>query len=109
MPAKTTRSSVRRRQYAAHLPSETQSNLLRRLKRAEGQMRGVQRMLEEQRYCPDVLIQISAIHESLRAVERILLQNHLRFCATNALRSGDEARAQTTYEELTELFYRHAR
>jgi DNA-binding FrmR family transcriptional regulator len=95
--------------HSDHLSEEIQNNVARRLKRAEGQMRGVQRMLQQQRYCPDILVQISAIHESLRAVERILLQNHLRHCATNALRSGDEAQAQRTYRELTELFYKHAR
>jgi DNA-binding FrmR family transcriptional regulator len=52
---------------------------------------------------------MSAIHESLRSVERILMKNHLQHCATEALRSGDEDIAQKTYDELTELFYRHAR
>ena len=66
-------------------------------------------MIEEDRYCPDVLVQMSAIHESLRAVERALMKDHLQHCATEALRSGDVKQAQSTYEELTELFYRHAR
>lgn len=84
-------------------------NLLLRLRRVEGQVRGVQKMVEEDRYCPDILVQMSAIHESLRAVERILMKNHLQHCATEALRSGDDKEAQRTYNELTELFYRHAR
>jgi DNA-binding FrmR family transcriptional regulator len=84
-------------------------NLLLRLRRVEGQVRGVQKMVEQDRYCPDVLVQMSAIHESLRAVERILMKNHLQHCATEALRSGDAKQAQRTYNELTELFYRHAR
>jgi CsoR family transcriptional regulator, copper-sensing transcriptional repressor len=84
-------------------------NLLLRLRRVEGQVRGVQKMVEEDRYCPDVLVQMSAIHESLRAVERILMKDHLQHCATEALRSGDDKQAQRTYNELTELFYRHAR
>ena len=79
------------------------------LRRVEGQVRGVQKMVEEDRYCPDVLVQMSAIHESLRAVERILMKDHLQHCATEALRSGDDKQAQRTYNELTELFYRHAR
>jgi DNA-binding FrmR family transcriptional regulator len=84
-------------------------DLLLRLRRVEGQVRGVQRMVEEDRYCPDVLVQMSAIHESLRAVERVLMKDHLQHCATEALRSGDDKQAQRTYNELTELFYRYAR
>jgi DNA-binding FrmR family transcriptional regulator len=52
---------------------------------------------------------MSAVHESLRAVERILMKDHLQHCATEALRSGDAKQAERTYNELTELFYRHAR
>ena len=84
-------------------------DLFLRLRRVEGQVRGVQKMVEDERYCPDVLVQMSAIHESLRAVERILMKDHLQHCATQALRSGDAKQAQRTYDELTVLFYRHAR
>jgi CsoR family transcriptional regulator, copper-sensing transcriptional repressor len=83
--------------------------LLLRLRRVEGQVRGVHKMVEEERYCPDVLTQISAIHQSLRAVERILMKNHLQHCTTEALQSGDAKKAQRTYDEITELFYKHAR
>jgi DNA-binding FrmR family transcriptional regulator len=83
--------------------------LLLRLKRAEGQVRGLQRMVEGDRYCPDVLTQISAVQESLRSVARLLMRRHLEHCATSALRSGDAARAEATYAELTDLFYKHAR
>ena len=105
------------RKKAAHkgshraMPREeaARQDLLLRLRRVEGQVRGVQKMVEDERYCPDVLVQMSAIHESLRAVERILMKDHLQHCATQALRSGDARQAQRTYDELTELFYRHAR
>ncbi|MGN6592193.1 MAG: metal-sensitive transcriptional regulator [Terriglobales bacterium] len=83
--------------------------LLLRLKRAEGQVRGLQRMVEGDRYCPEVLTQISAVQESLRGVARLLMRRHLEHCATSALRSGDAARAEATYAELTDLFYKHAR
>jgi CsoR family transcriptional regulator, copper-sensing transcriptional repressor len=83
--------------------------LLVRLRRVEGQVRGVHKMVDEERYCPDVLVQMSAIHQSLRAVERILMKNHLEHCTTEALRSGDARRAQRTYDEITELFFKHAR
>ncbi len=106
MPSKATHKQLRR---AVHRDSEVNHDLLLRLRRVEGQVRGVQKMVEEERYCPDVLMQMSAIHESLRSVERILMKNHLQHCATEALRSGDERKAQRTYNELTELFYKHAR
>lgn len=106
MPSKPVRKPS---QHAVHRDSRVNENLLLRLRRIEGQVRGVQKMVDEERYCPDVLMQMSAIHESLRSVERILLKNHLQHCATEALRSGDERKAQKTYNELTELFYKHAR
>lgn len=95
--------------HALHVDAEVKENMMLRLRRVEGQVRGIQKMVEEERYCPDVLTQMSAIHESLRSVERILMKNHLQHCATEALRSGDALKAQKTYDELTELFYRHAR
>ena len=72
-------------------------------------MRGLQRMLEEDRYCADVLTQISSVHEALRSVGRELMRNHLRHCASEAIRSGDDVRAEAMYDELVELMYRHAR
>jgi len=102
-------SGSRRSQRTVQRNKETQEDMLLRLRRVEGQVRGVQKMVEAQRYCPEILIQMSAVHESLRAVERILMKNHLQHCATEALRSGDEKQAQRTYNELTELFYKHAR
>jgi DNA-binding FrmR family transcriptional regulator len=106
MRKKTTLKQLHR---AAPREGNTKNDLLLRLRRVEGQVRGVQKMVEEERYCPDVLIQMSAIHESLRAVERALMKDHLQHCATEALHSGDAKQAQRTYDELTELFYRHAR
>ena len=75
-----------------------------RLKRIEGQVRGLQKMVDEERYCADILVQIAAVQESLRAVARILLRNHLQFCATEAIRSGDAPRREEMYDELTDLF-----
>jgi len=75
-----------------------------RLKRIEGQIRGIHRMVAEERYCADVLIQIAAVQESLRAVARVMLRNHLEHCATEAIRSSDAARRERMYDELTDLF-----
>jgi DNA-binding FrmR family transcriptional regulator len=81
---------------------------LKRLRRIEGQVRGLQKMVEEDRYCADVMTQISSVHEALRAVGRELMRNHLRHCASNAIRAeGDEADAM--YDELLELMYKHSR
>jgi DNA-binding FrmR family transcriptional regulator len=82
---------------------------LTRLKRIEGQVRGIHRMVEEERYCADTLIQISAIQESLRAVAQVLLRNHLEHCAADAIRSSDSDRRERMYDELTELFFKHVR
>ena len=81
---------------------------LKRLRRIEGQVRGLQKMVEEDRYCADVLTQISSAHEALRSVARELMRNHLKHCASAAIRSGEES-AEAMYDELVELMYKHAR
>jgi DNA-binding FrmR family transcriptional regulator len=78
---------------------------LTRLRRIEGQVRGLQKMVEEDRYCADVLTQISSVHEALRSVARELMRNHLRHCATAAIRAGDES----IYDELADLMHKHMR
>ena len=81
---------------------------LKRLRRIEGQIRGLQKMVEEDRYCADVLTQISSAHEALRSVARELMRNHLKHCASAAIRKGD-ASADAMYDELVEMMYKHAR
>ena len=80
----------------------------KRLRRIEGQVRGLQKMVDEDRYCADILTQISSVHEALRAVGRELMRNHLKHCATSAIRSG-EAEAEAMYDELVEMMYKHSR
>lgn len=82
---------------------------LKRLRRIEGQVRGLQRMVEEDRYCADILTQISSVHEALRSVGRELMRNHLKHCASAAIRTGDEEEAEVMYDELIEMMYRHVR
>ncbi len=82
---------------------------LRRLRRLEGQVRGLQKMVEEDRYCPDIMIQISAAQEALRTVGRELMRNHLRHCVTNAVTAGPAGHANAMYDELVELIYKHSR
>lgn len=80
---------------------------LKRLRRIEGQIRGVHNMVEQERYCADILDQIAAVHKALRAVGRELVRNHLRHCATRAIRAGEQE-AEAMYDELVDLMYRNA-
>src|ERR1700716_2561507 len=80
-----------------------------RLRRIEGQIRGLQKMVEEDRYCADVIVQIASVQEALRGVARNLMRNHLHHCATKALRSGKKQEAREMYDELLELIYAHLR
>ena len=81
---------------------------LKRLRRIEGQVRGLQRMVEGDRYCADILTQIASVHEALRATGRELMRNHLRHCVASAVRTGPE-QAEASYDELIELMYRNLR
>lgn len=68
-------------------------------------MRGVQKMVEEDQYCADIMTQIAAVHEALRSVALELMRNHLKHCAATAIRSGgDEADAM--YDELLALMHK---
>jgi DNA-binding FrmR family transcriptional regulator len=80
-----------------------------RLRRIEGQIRGLQKMVEEDRYCADIITQIASVQEALRGVARNLMRNHLHHCATKALRSGKREETQAMYDELLELIYAHLR
>jgi DNA-binding FrmR family transcriptional regulator len=89
-------------------PSIKAANLTR-LRRIEGQIRGLQKMVEEDRYCADIMVQVSAVQEALRAVGRALMRNHLRHCAAEAIGKGTPEEAEAMYDELLELIYKHAR
>jgi DNA-binding FrmR family transcriptional regulator len=94
--------------HAITVDPEIKARNLRRLKRIEGQVRGLQRMVEEERYCAEILTQLSSVQEALRAVGRELMKNHLRHCASTAIRNGEET-AEPMYDELIELMYKHIR
>ncbi|HUQ98579.1 MAG TPA: metal-sensitive transcriptional regulator [Gemmatimonadaceae bacterium] len=93
---------------ATAVDPEVKERNLKRLRRIEGQVRGLQKMVDEDRYCADVLTQISSVHEALRGVGRELMRNHLRHCAAGAIRAGGE-KADTMYDELVDLMYTHSR
>jgi DNA-binding FrmR family transcriptional regulator len=82
---------------------------LKRLRRIEGQIRGLQKMVEGDRYCADIMVQISSVQAALRAVGRALMRNHLRHCATQAIGSGAPEAAEAMCDELLALIYKHVR
>jgi CsoR family transcriptional regulator, copper-sensing transcriptional repressor len=75
----------------------------KRLRRIEGQVRGLQKMVEEDRYCADVIVQIASVQEALRGVARNLMKNHMRHCAAKAMASGKKDEKEPMYEELLGL------
>ncbi len=95
--------------HAAAVDPAIREAVGKRLKRIEGQVRGLQRMVEGERYCADILMQIASVHEALRGVGKLLMRNHLEHCVTDALRSGDRQEAERAYAEVLDLMYRHAR
>jgi DNA-binding FrmR family transcriptional regulator len=95
--------------HAVAVDPEIKRSVVTRLRRIEGQVRGLQKMVDEERYCADVLTQVTSVQEALRGVGRAMLHNHLRHCATEAIRSGDEGRADAMYDEIMELVYRSVR
>jgi len=93
---------------AVAVDAEIKDRNIKRLRRIEGQVRGLQKMVEEDRYCADIMTQISSVQEALRSVSRELMRNHLKHCASTAISRGD-AEADAMYDELVELMFKHAR
>ena len=93
---------------AVGVDAEIKDRNRKRLRRIEGQVRGLQRMVDADRYCSDVMVQISSVQEALRSVGRELMRNHLRHCASTAIRKGS-TEADAMYDELVDLMYTHIR
>ena len=93
---------------AVAVDADIKDRNLKRLRRIEGQVRGLQRMVENDRYCADIMMQVSSVQEALRAVGRELMRNHLKHCATSAIRAG-EPEATEMYDELIDLMYKNTR
>jgi CsoR family transcriptional regulator, copper-sensing transcriptional repressor len=83
--------------------------LVKRLHRIEGQVRGIERMVEDDRYCIDILTQVAAVNTALESLAFKILDEHVRHCVAGALTSGDEGDAATKTEELLEAVHRFAR
>jgi len=93
---------------AVAVDPDAKARNVKRLRRIEGQVRGLQKMVDEDRYCAEILTQISSVHEALRSVGRELMRNHLRHCASAAIRSGPDD-AEPMYDEIIDLMYKHSR
>ncbi|WGW11936.1 metal-sensitive transcriptional regulator [Saxibacter everestensis] len=81
-----------------HGYSEQKAAYLRRLKRIEGQVRGISRMVDEDKYCIDILTQVSAINSALHAVSVGLLEEHIAHCVVDAAKTSDEAAREKVAE-----------
>src|ERR1700739_3295936 len=98
-----------KRRKAVAVDPEIKAANLKRLRRIEGQVRGLQRMVEEERYCADIIVQVASVQEALRGLARNLMKNHLQHCAAKALTSGKPKETAVMYDELLELIYTHLR
>jgi DNA-binding FrmR family transcriptional regulator len=84
--------------------STDRSNTINRLKRIEGQVRGIAQMVSDDRYCIDILHQVQAVKSALASVESAVLKNHAACCVADAIASGDVGEQQTKFNELIDLF-----
>jgi len=94
--------------HAMAVTTDEREANLRRLRRAEGQIRGIQRMVETDRYCADILAQISAVQQALQGVSRELMRHHLRHCVQHAFADGG-SQARAMEDELLTLTFSHLR
>jgi DNA-binding FrmR family transcriptional regulator len=89
--------------------NDIKASCFKRLSRIEGQVRGLSRMVEEDRYCIDVVTQISAVRAALRRVEEEILRDHVAHCVEHAIASGDKADQRRKIEELMSVVSRSDR
>ena len=104
----TTTCACQTGRKATAVDPKIKATVLARLARIEGQVRGLRNMVESERYCADILLQISSVQEALRGASKQLMRNHLQHCAADAIRKGPPT-AHAMYDELLDLVYRHAR
>ena len=88
------------------IDEDTRSKALGRLRRIEGQVQGIQRMVEEDKYCVDILLQLTAVEGAVEQVQRLLLGRHIESCVADAIRSGSTRDRQKKVDELLDVFSR---
>ena len=86
-----------------HRTEKEQKDLMNRLKRIEGQVRGVQKMLENEAYCPDILVQVSAINSALNSFSKTLLASHMKTCVVDDIRAGRDEVVDELVETLQKV------
>lgn len=92
-----------------HVMPELRDKAYRRLSSIEGQMRGLKKMLEEDRPCMEVLVQLSAAQEALRGVTKLMMRNYLERCATDGINSGDAEKMKAAYDEIMDVVFKYVR
>src|SRR4051794_18723633 len=97
------------RGYMRYMRREIKASVLKRLKRVEGQVRGLAGMVEQDRYCIDLVTQISAARAALRRVEEEILRDHIAHCVEHAIASGDKADQRRKIAELMDVVGRAQR
>jgi len=102
MPAKSSLPVVER----VFVPDERKQEVRRRLQRARGQVDGIERMLDENRPCAEILQQIAAAQEALRAAGKLMVRSYMEKCATEGIEAGRE---REVYDEFLEIIYRMVR
>lgn len=78
-----------------------------RLNRLIGQLNGIKKMIDEERYCPDIILQLKAVKANIRGLEQKLLQNHIQHCVKNAFESNDEAAKEQSIQEIMQIMKNH--
>lgn len=92
--------------YVSTMEDDTRSTCVKRLNRIEGQVRGIARMVEDDRYCIDVMTQIAAVRAALQRVEDAILKDHVGHCVQHAITAGDRSEQRKKIEELVALLAR---
>lgn len=95
--------------YIACMRTDAKASVLKRLQRIEGQVRGLARMVEDDRYCIDVVTQISAVRAALRRAEEEVLKDHIAHCVEHAINSGDKREQRKKVAELMDVLERAER
>ncbi len=86
------------------MSQEPTKRVVRRLQIIEGHIRGIQRMVEEDAYCIDIIKQVTAVQSALNKVNQIILENHLNTCVTSAVRGDDPQERERVLREIAEVF-----
>jgi DNA-binding FrmR family transcriptional regulator len=90
------------------MDAETKGKALARLRRIEGQVQGIQRMVEGDKYCVDVLLQLTAVQGAVEQMQKLVLGQHIESCVSEAIRSGTTRERQRKVDELLDVFSRFA-